>query len=185
MVNGPEYCDGAPPQLDSCKDFGYDAGPLGCSPFCSPGFDACIALDFRWVNRASDAQAIWARAKDDVVVVGASEIWHWNGAKWLDETPAAAAMYRNVSGTANVAFAVGDAGAIVQRQGATWAAATSPTTEALYGVWIGADDLGFAVGANSTIVKWNGTAWSPVTSPIAASFQDVAGSAANSAYAVG
>ena len=117
-------------------------------------------------------------------------ILRWNGTAWsaLSSTttpsiPAAATGNQSLNdiktldtsgnGKANLGFAVGAAGYILQYNGTAWTKATSPTTKALSGVFIVSTTEAWAVGAAGTIIKWNGTAWSTFTSPTTAAFNSV------------
>jgi Tfp pilus assembly protein PilX len=104
-------------------------------------------------------------------------VLRWNGTAWsaFANVPNAStsnqslndvkAIDPNGNGTADLGFAVGPAGYILQYNGTTWAKVTSPTTQALNGVFIVSTSEAWAVGAAGVIIKWNGTSWSSFTSP--------------------
>jgi hypothetical protein len=109
-------------------------------------------------------------------------VLRWNGTAWsalssttTPKVPAAATTNQNLNdvkmldtsgnGTANLGFAVGAAGFILQYNGTAFTKVTSPTTQALNGVFITSTTEAWAVGAAGVIIKWNGTSWSSVTSP--------------------
>jgi Tfp pilus assembly protein PilX len=109
-------------------------------------------------------------------------ILRWNGTAWSALTtattpsiPAAAATNQNLNdvktldtngtGKANLGFAVGAAGFILQYNGTSWVKVTSPTTQALNAVYMISTTEAWAVGAAGVILKWNGTSWSSFTSP--------------------
>jgi Tfp pilus assembly protein PilX len=109
-------------------------------------------------------------------------VLRWNGTTWsalstatTPTIPAAASTNQslndvktldtNGNGTANLGFAVGAAGFILQYNGTAWTKVTSPTTQALNGVYILSTSEAWAVGAAGVIIKWNGSTWSTFTSP--------------------
>jgi len=61
-------------------------------------------------------------------------------------------------------WAVGDNGAMLQWDGASWSAVASNTAENLYSVHCVAANDCWATGNNGAIIHWDGTSWSPVTS---------------------
>ena len=61
-------------------------------------------------------------------------------------------------------WAVGDNGAMLQWNGASWSAVASNTAENLYSVHCTAASDCWATGNNGAIIHWDGTSWSPLTS---------------------
>lgn len=70
-------------------------------------------------------------------------------------------------------WAVGDNGAILQRNGTTWTRAASPTTSTLRAVSGSAADDVWAVGDAGTVLHWNGATWAPVVANTAAGLYGV------------
>ncbi len=117
-------------------------------------------------------------------------IMHWNGASWTElsntttpSIPADNVNNQNLNsvmvidatqgGAGTLGFAVGNGGIILQYNGTTWAAVSSPTTQNLFGVYIISSSEAWAVGAAGTIIKWNGTTWSTVSSPTATQLNSI------------
>jgi trimeric autotransporter adhesin len=144
---------------------------------------------------AVSSQEAWAVGNTflpTICVLGSASltVLHWNGTTWAalststtPSIPAAASTNQNLNdvktldtdgnGKANLGFAVGAAGYILQYNGTTWTKATSPTTQALNGVFIVSTSEAWAVGAAGVIIKWNGTSWSTFTSPTTTALNSV------------
>ena len=87
----------------------------------------------------------------------------------------------------NDIWGVGDAGAILQWNGAGWALQASPTDQALYGVWGSSHEDVWAAGAQGTLAHFNGVTWSPVALPSAtgAELRGLWGSSKDDVWLVG
>ena len=84
MVNGPELCDGAPPALALCVDFGQGAGDLTCSLNCGADLAQCIPFGWTSFVVPRTPLAIHGTADDNVWVVGTSGmVQRFDGTQWL------------------------------------------------------------------------------------------------------
>jgi hypothetical protein len=188
LVNGPEQCDSAAPYGETCLDYSFDAGRLGCT-LCSPGFEGCAKLG--WQREVSPTtqtiRAIWGAAPDEFLAVGnAGTVLRHSGSQ-LAQVPGVPTS-QNLNGvwgeTASNVFIVGNAGTVLRYNGATLTTMTSNTSDTLFGVW-GADATHvFAVGIAGTIIQYDGNNWSPSTHG-SAILRAVWGSSASDVYAVG
>ncbi len=188
IVNGPEQCDTAPPYGESCLDFSFDAGRLGCA-LCAPGLAGCTRFGWQLVPSATSQRlrGIWGAASNDFYVVGlAGTLLHYDGTQLSAITPALTDQDLNgVWGSSSTdVFAVGANGVIVHYDGTTFATQTWPTNPTLAAVWgSGASDV-YAVGVSGTILHYDGS-WASVTSPTASALLAVWGSSAADVYAAG
>jgi len=73
---------------------------------------------------------IWASSRDDVFVVQAPHVWHWDGADWTDIAlvlPSTAATLIDISGTSSMnVLAAGDNGTFVRWNGSVWTSVREP-----------------------------------------------------------
>jgi hypothetical protein len=187
VVNGPEQCDTTPPFGESCLDFSYDAGRLGCA-LCAPGLAGCTRFGWQVFPSASTQRlrGIWGAASDDFYVVGvAGTLLHYDGTQLSAVTSPTPQDLIAVWGSASAdVFAVGTNGIIVHFDGTAFAVQASTTTSNLSGVWGSGPNDVYAVGANGTVLHYNGT-WSGVSSPTTSSLFAVWGSSATDIYAAG
>lgn len=77
---------------------------------------------------------------------------------------------------ANDAWAVGDKGAIVHWDGASWTLAESPTSASLRAVW-GTDASHVWAGGDGVFLMFDGTAWKVIPGPVTASIEFITGAA--------
>lgn len=120
-------------------------------------------------------------------------IMYWNGGTWVRLSPAPAASpnmpagnnnNQNLNavhaidtdgdGLANVGFAVGNSGQIVQFNGTNWVLVSSPTTQNLFGVYVVSAVEAWAVGNNGTLLRWNGSTWSTYSSSTTTNLRAIA-----------
>ncbi len=128
VIETGEVCDGSPPPGESCLDYGFDEGLIGCSSICTPALATC--KQFGWVSvdtAVADPRlrGIWGVASDAVFAVGdAGLVLRWDGAAWIRQpVPAtvAAASFRAVWGrSASDVYAVGLGGASIHFDGTSW-----------------------------------------------------------------
>jgi hypothetical protein len=191
--NGPELCEGTWDSPQTCIDFGFDVGRMGCTALCGASFDDCGRLG--WVPAEGGvglARAVWGRADDDVWAVGqAGIVSHWNGSTWsVAYTTGGGQRLQAVWASGpNDVWAVGYAGTIVHYDGTTWTTTTLGATVILFGVWGFAPNDVWAVGADNgpgTIRHYDGTTWSTIAlPPLTTDLRDVWGISANDVWVVG
>jgi|HubBroStandDraft_2_1064218.scaffolds.fasta_scaffold00914_3 hypothetical protein len=135
--------------------------------------------------------AVWGTSTANVFAVGDNgTILHFTGAAWTAEAPPASftGSLRAVWGTSDgtIVYAVGLAGAILERVSGAWVQVTSPTTTDLRGLWgTGAGDF-YAVGTTGHILHTSsGLGWSLMTSPVAGTLKQVNGTGTSDIYAAG
>src|SRR5262245_53705725 len=177
-VVGLESCDSAPPAGQSCLDYGFDRGVLGCSNICAPAFEGCG--HFGWSTVLSEQflfffAGIWGSGPDDVFAVGLDDtdppndgpIRHWDGVRWapMKFDPSlqnvSSMFLSGVWGSGpNDVFAIGGA-SILHWDGDAWRSQASGTGATLTAIWGSGPDDVFAVGGG-TIVHWDGSAWREV-----------------------
>jgi hypothetical protein len=185
-----EVCDGAPPTEGSCTDFGFDLGRLGCSAFCTPGFDACDHNGFTSLPRPPPAwyRDIWSTDGVELFVVGQQPgiIARFDGDRWQTMTTPTAEWMFGLWGTSRSnLYASGDNGVILRYDGATWTQEASGVGAPMFDLWgSGPTDI-FAVGDSSTITHYDGGGWTPQSVPGNATLYGVWGRAPDDVYAVG
>ncbi len=149
---------------------------------------ACSGQNLLGVSAVSSREAWSVGVRSRVTTCSSGNyrytLTRWNGTTWSElssaTTPsipvdgasgtisnlnAVHAIDTNGDGLADLGFAVGDNGTILQYNGSTWTKVTSPTTQALNSVYIVSTSEAWAVGAAGIILKWNGSSWSTFTSP--------------------
>jgi hypothetical protein len=186
-ISEGEACDGpAPP--GTCVDYGFDAGALRCSPFCTPGFASCGR--FGWRSELTGAivvsnHDVWASSLDDVYLVGTmGTIVHGHSGAWATES--SGSRLEGVFGFGDDVFAVGAGGTILRRDPATstWNPMTIAASDDFYDLWgPAADDL-WTVG--EAIAHFDGAGWVRQAVPGGGGLlRGVHGSAADDLWAVG
>lgn len=123
-----------------------------------------------WARMASPTtrrlEAIWGSRESDLTAVGAEgTIVHYNGTSWSTQPSSLNSGLRGVWGWRDTVFAVGNAGAVLRRSGATgtWNRMTSALPGDLLDVMGTSASNVIAVGEG--IQRWNGTSWSAKGSP--------------------
>lgn len=126
-------------------------------------------------------------------------ITYWNGTTWTVLTPSSASpkspadgnssanntpnlnavhvIDTDGDGLANIGFAVGNRGVILQYNGTDWVVSSAPavlTTQNLTGVYTVSASEAWAVGVGGLIYKWNGSTWSSFSSPTVTQLNEVA-----------
>jgi Tfp pilus assembly protein PilX len=141
-------------------------------------------LDVSMVT-ATEGYAVGVRYRNSCASGGSNfryTVLKWNGSSWTILTPSTtpsipadnannqtlngvSVIDSTGSGSANVGFAVGVAGKILQYNGSNWVATSSPVSTDLNGVYTVSASEAWAVGAGGVILRWNGSSWSSVSSP--------------------
>jgi hypothetical protein len=88
-------------------------------------------------------------------------------------TTAPAGDIRAIWGSEEVLYAVGDGGAILQRQGTTWTPMKSPTTKNLRAIFGNGDGDIYAAGEEGTMIHWDGAAWEEVETSLELDLSDL------------
>ncbi len=173
LVNGDELCDGAPP-AGTCVDFGFDAGPLGCSSECSAEFAACDAIGWRPEPTPLDAivdlagsspDELWAvgsLGRDGAIIRYSGRAWHLVATEpglLLQAVAEAApddvwALGGPRTGATTVVHVVGGQASIVT---------DAPTTQPRGLLALSPTDVYLAT-ADAGIQRWDGAAWHAVGS---------------------
>lgn len=166
----------------------------GSSWTSAPLSGGCSGQDLKGVKvtSATEAWAVGVRYRPSCANNGAYRytILKWNGSSWTLLTPssspsipadstgnqdlnALSMLDTNGNGQANIGFAVGDAGTILQYTGSAWVNSPSSVSNNLLGVSVVSSSEAWAVGASGIILKWNGSSWSTVTSPTSTQLNEV------------
>ena len=127
-VQPGEVCDGSPPFGQSCIEYGFDTGVLGCSDVCAPAFGGCE--QFGWVSvdpgvASVELRAIWGADANHIFAVGMlGTILTWDGLEWTKMTvpPATSHLYGVWGRSATDVYAVGDFATVLHYDGTTWTA---------------------------------------------------------------
>jgi len=163
LVEFAELCDGIPPAGFGCADFGYDIGPLACSPACSPTFLLCDSIGWQVApgGGTNELRAITATSTKAGFAVGlGGTILRANDGVWSQMVSNTSEHLYGVAGTMNGVIAVGAAGTIVRFDGTSWTPMTSGTPEDLFAIAATGPQTAIAVGGHGLILRFDGTAWS-------------------------
>ncbi|MDY0004968.1 MAG: DUF4215 domain-containing protein, partial [Polyangia bacterium] len=129
-----ERCDGAPPAGETCLDYGFDGGALGCSYLCLPDFGGCTLLGWRTVpgDYTYRLDALWTHESGFGVAVGVGGAIHqFDGVAWRALSSPVTAWLKDVWGSApDDVWAVGDGGTLLHWDGQAWSQLTPPPTSA-------------------------------------------------------
>ena len=121
--------------------------------------------------------SVWGPTQDEVYVVGGQIgpstgfVLRFDGEEWIDEAlPADTAMLDWVYGVDGKVWAVGQAGAIVRREGGAWVAEDSTVDNILWGIWGASEDELWAVGGdgfsdNPVLLRRSADTWEQVALP--------------------
>jgi hypothetical protein len=186
IVDGPELCEG-PITGQSCLDYGYDEGFLGCSGSCAPDFSDCrqVGWHLESAPSAGDLYAVGGSGPNDVFVVGTNGlVMHSDGAAFVTIP----------SGTTNGLAAVWSAGpgdalivgtsTLLHWNGTTLTPITVPVG-GYTAIW-GADATdAFIVGSNGAILRYDGAGVTSMVSGTTSNLSAVWGTSATDVYAVG
>lgn len=133
---------------------------------------------------------VWARAADDLFVVGSDGIiLHFDGRIWSAQPTPATEHYTAVWGSSGQVFVAGmdtpEGGLIRHYDGQCWNRQSTPPTRYLNALWgSGVDDV-FTVGAQGTIFHYDGHSWQLQRSGTTEDLLGVWGASANDVFAVG
>lgn len=134
---------------------------------------------------------VWGTATDDVYAMGfaagaASGGYHWDGFSWTPIAMNSIKGFTRVFGVDDVVVAVGQAGVIHEKSGASFVPVTGGLTADLDGVWVSSNGSeAFAVGDFGTILHFMNGAWSPMVSGTGANLRGLGGNSATELLAVG
>ncbi|BAP57387.1 receptor protein kinase-like protein [Thioploca ingrica] len=138
---------------------------------------------------ATELQAIWGSAENDVFAVGYGAIFHYDGSSWSEMNTNYYDL-RGIWGTSNKnVIAVGrimgeERSIILYYNGNQWSAMNG-TFSWLSGIWGSSDSDVFAVGGNGTTLHYNGNQWTTMNSGTDFTLSDVWGSSSSDVFAVG
>lgn len=137
-----------------------------------------LTLTDVWGSSGAD---VWATA------VPTDTLLHYNGTAWsVVIVSGTHGGTMGVSGNRNSdVYAVGNGGAIIHYNGATWSPLTSGTTNDLLDVWAARDSNVFAVGRGGVILHWNGSFWAPQASGTTNDLNGIWGTSGQDVFAVG
>jgi len=201
MVQPGEVCDGAAPSQQSCIDYGFDMGLLGCSDVCAPAFLGCT--QFGWVPSETglpnaDLRAIWGASANSIFAVGTQGlIVHWDGTTWSKMTvpPTTSHLYGVWGRSATDVYAAGSLGTVIHYDGSSWSTVNTGmgTALELRGVTGDANNVYIAGGQfpptnlNGVVLRLNSNAWTFALSPGTAPFLNtvVINAARSEVYAAG
>jgi hypothetical protein len=171
MINGSELCDGAPPPLGACYDFGYDAGPLGCSDTCGASFATCASIGWKVAPLgAVGLLTVAASSPSNAWAVGnQGAIAHFNGLVWATET---SPVTNDLVGVTAIgpgdAWAIGidptfgRPGVVMHRDAAGWQVVTGAPAAVYNDVWAVAHDHVYFATRDQDVLEWNGTSFQPL-----------------------
>lgn len=120
----------------------------------------------------------------DLTAISISGAYRFRDGDWAFENNLFNKSMRDVYVGDDIAWAVGEGGAIQNRELGIWYEVPSPTTRDLFGVH-GHGDRVYAVGARGTVLSWNGRAFEVIELPTAANLQAVYVAPSGKAFIVG
>jgi hypothetical protein len=188
-----EICEPTVAPTQSCVDYGYGAGVLGCQS-CGPGVDSCVSFTWTLDDLISGVFDIHGHADNDVYATlnGNDGLMHFDGTKWttidLSSCNAGASLYLGSvwSPAPGVVFAAEPYGNRVIRVAGTtctlWTFGTDQTVNAVYAsstndAWVSVDPDG--------LYHFDGTAWTrKLALTTTSNVKDLWGSAANQVFAL-
>jgi len=107
---------------------------------------------------------------------------HWC---WINPLPAAGLDGASWSLSADDAWLVGRAGAILRWRSGVWSSFDSGTSENLHAVFAADATEAWAIGDRGTIVHWDGQRWSPIVSPVTKDLLCISGVGPGDIWAMG
>jgi hypothetical protein len=140
---------------------------------------AGFEIDIHQLEALADGTAI---ALGSANTYGNGVLARYDGTKWtrLDYKGPSLGL---VARAADDIFTCGHGGKLQHFDGKTWTK-TAVGDQTLSGLWIG-NGIGWAVGERGTIARWDGTTWTAAASPTTVHLNEVWGSGAVSAWAIG
>lgn len=162
--------------------------------YASSNFGSAYRFDGKkWIALPGDLEnlnrleGVWARARNDVYFVGwypEGEIYHFDGERISNINPFEITQYlRDVWGSGDAVFAIGDLGTILHFDGSQWKLSTESSDD-LYDVWGTDADNVYAVGRGS-VLHFDGQTWVPVVTSATEYFMGVWGRSSDDVYVVG
>jgi hypothetical protein len=185
MLDPGETCDGAPPAGQSCLDYGFDAGRLGCSSSCGPDLSGCRRIGWTAMKLPQPLaiQALFGTNAGDVWANAGSHLFHYDGNGWADwSLPSGAQSVGAMWGaTPSDFWAVLDS--VLQHwDGHGWApGAGGMAATAIWGP--ATNDFYFSLG--DSIFHSDGTSAQQVYNYPSGAFTAIWGSSASDVFAVG
>lgn len=185
-LNGDEICDGAPPP-GVCMDYGFDAGPLGCTA-CAPGFDDCHFIDWKpFLGEPAGVVAIYGWP-DDVYAISTSTIRRFDGHAWSTHATLPTAVYAG-----SRARLWGSGPDDLYAAGPNLIVRVTPsgveplfTDGGTFSVWGSAANDVWVVGHTDNQVRhYDGSTWSTQSASAPAAIKDVWASGPDNAIVVG
>ena len=87
MTNARSHATASRRREQTCLDYRFERGLLGCSALCGPDLEkGCANLGWNIDMPASQMnptlRAVWGSTADDVFAVGKTPFVHWDGARW-------------------------------------------------------------------------------------------------------
>lgn len=168
IINGPELCDGVPPQ-GTCTDFGYDAGPVRCGESCSISFASCAR--FGWVPEtttlqvalefdALDPQEIWIAGENTTGPATA----RYDGTGWTQQPLTGVAVPRAIEVTApGDAWMIRDPGTSLPHLerfvGGQWQTVAGTPAGDYADLWSLGPDALYVATRDVGVLLWNGSTW--------------------------
>jgi hypothetical protein len=165
-----EVCDGSPPAVATCTTYGFDAGAIGCSQFCTPGFASCAHFGFEQVasSGTNNVEALYMASESRAYALDTDgKLLTWNAGTWSGpQALPGDTLYYGIGGSSpsNV-FAVGLGGTIARFDGTSWTAMSNVDDRDLHAVTVTSATHAWAVGEEGAVLHWNGSDWTVVTIP--------------------
>ena len=194
IVNGGESCEpGISVPAGGCADYGYDAGRLACSQFCTPSFEACRRIGWHPVVPSDGVgrQGAWALGAADVLFADGDRVERVTAGQRTMTVFANKSVVAVWGASPTQIWGVGQGGWIMKYDGTTWTDVVmgniASIPGSLYAVWGSSATDVYAVGYAEEVMHYDGVAWTTVTTglPAFASLTGVWAANANDVVAVG
>jgi len=185
VTEGFEICENTIPPIDTCVDYGYGAGVLGCAA-CGPGFATCKSFDWEIAQLVSPPVDAHGLADNDVyATMSYAGLAHWDGTAWsvvdltscLTGNDELEAVWEVSPG---VVFATGSAGLVVRLENGSCQKWNTTGNDNHVDVWASSATNAWVVGYGG-IFHFDGTNWTNASSTASRS---IWGSGASDIYAV-
>jgi hypothetical protein len=185
VTAGFEICEEGIAPSESCVDFGFGAGVLGCQA-CGPGFAACKTFDWDVLSFGTTPRDVHGLADDDVYAVfGIEGLSHFDGTSWsavaLSCVTTGDELTRVWQVAPGVVFAAG-LGMVIRYDSGACTRWSLGAREVIGDMWAATPTNAYVVTNGATGVwHFDGTAWTNVLQRAGASLW---GSGANDIYLV-
>jgi len=103
----------------------------------------------------------------------------------LWNSPTTSTLYSVFMVSSNDGWAVGENGATIHWDGASWSDFESPTNHTLRSVYMINSFEGWAMGEGGTIIRWDGATWNIIESPVAERLNSISMTTSSNGWAVG